>query len=391
MATTRRQLDPAANPYAPGAGIRPPLLAGRDRELADADRLLTRAGLGYADQPRLIVGVRGVGKTVLLLAVRDRARRAGAIAVHAQARGTEGFVQSLLRDLEFELRRVRGARGRVERALSVLAAVAVTVGAVKVAAQPRRGHGDSGDLAVDLLELFRAVGDVASAKQKSFVLTVDELQEMPDDQLSALLVALQRAAGESLPLATVVAGLPGVEAHAAAVESFAERMFALWRLGPLDDTAAARAVIEPALDAGGVEWEQAAVGRVISASGGYPFYLQHFAAAVWDTAVETPIRRRDADLGLQRAQRELADSIVRSRIVRLSARERRYVEALARLGPGSHGSGEVAAAIGVATSQVASARQRLIQAGVVYNPAYGEVAFTLPMFDLYVLRLLEDP
>ena len=382
-------LDPAANPYAPGAGVRPPLLAGRDRELAELDRLIKRARLSYADRPRLAVGVRGVGKTVLLLAARDRAQRGGAIGVHAQARREGGFLRALLRDLELELRRVRGARGQVQRALGVVASVAVTVGGVKVSATPRSGVGDSGGLAVDLLELFRAVAQVAVANQQPFVLTADELQELPDAEMSALLVALQRSSGEGLPLVAVAAGLPGVHAQAASVESFAERMFVVWQLGPLDDRAARRAVVEPAHDAGGVEWEPAAVRRVLDASAGYPFYLQHFAAAAWDAAVDTPIREHDVRVGVERGERELADSLVSARLERLSERERRYVRALADLGPGEQPSGAVARALGVDTSQVGSARQRLISAGILYSPAYGRVAFTLPMFDRYVREFLD--
>lgn len=240
-----------------------------------------------------------------------------------------------MRDLELELRRVRGARGQVQRALGVVASVAVTVGGVKVSATPRSGVGDSGDLAVDLLEVFRAAAQVAVANQQPFVLTADELQELPDAEMSALLVALQRSSGEGLPLVTVAAGLPGVHAQAASVESFAERMFVVWQLGPLDDRAARRAVVEPAHDAGGVEWEPAAVRRVQGdASAGYPFYLQHFAAAAWDAAVDTPIREHDVRVGVERGERELADSLVSARLERLSERERRYVRALRRSGAG---------------------------------------------------------
>lgn len=374
-------LEPAANPYAPGAGTRPPLLAGRDGELDEAARLIGRARLGYVDQPRLAVGVRGVGKTVLLLAIRDEARRRDAVTVHVQARAGEGFVRALLRELDIELRRRRGPRGRIEQALGVVAALAITVGGVRVAARPAVGRADSGDLALDLIDLFAAVCQAADAP---LVITVDELGELRDGQLSALLVAVQRAGSEQLPLVMVAAGLPGVLRRAAEVESFAERLFGVWDLGPLPSEAATAAVVDPARDAGGVEWEPEAVAWLVTAAGGYPFYLQHFAATTWDTATSTPITLRDTRLGVERAEARLADSLVRSRLERLSAKERAYVVALAGLGPGPHRSGEVAAAMGVGSSAVATTRSRLIAAGVVHAPRYGQVAFTVPMFDRHV-------
>lgn len=383
-------LDAGANPYAPGAGTRPPVLAGRDPQLTEVDRLLLRAARGYSDQPRLAVGVRGVGKTVLLLALRDRARADGGIAVHAQARRDEGVVRAVLRDLDFELRRIRSGRRLVERALAAIASVTVTVGAVTVAAKPRAEAGRPDDLAVGLLEVFRAVAQVVASGDRSFLLTIDELQELPRGEMSALLVAVQRATGEGLPIVTVVAGLPGAQTSAAAVESFAERMFAVWPLGPLSRQAATAALVEPARDAGGVGWDPAAVGVVVSASAGYPFYLQHFGARVWDVAGNTPISTADARLGIERAEHELAASLVAAQLGRLSARERRYVQALAQLGAGTHSSGSVAAEMGVATSQLGSLRQRLIRAGIVYSPRYGQVAFTLPLFDRTVLQALDD-
>jgi len=186
------------------------------------------------------------------------------------------------------------------------------------------------------------------------------------------------------------AGLPGVLATAAAVESFAERLFSVWALGPLEDFSAAEAVTQPALDAGGVRWDEPAVALLVRESGGYPFFLQHFAATTWDVAGGSPIRLHDVELGLEVSQRRLLDSLVSARLDRLSDRERRYVRALADLGPGDHGSGQVAAAMGLAASQVGSARERLIRAGVLYSPARGRIAFSVPLFDRYVRRAADE-
>lgn len=382
-------LDATANPYSPGAGVQPPLLAGRDAELTEASRLLARARLGYVDQPRLAVGVRGVGKTVLLLAIRDRARTAGAFAVHGQARSQGGVLASLIRDLDFELRRQGPLRGRGARAAQALAAVAVTIGGVSISVTAPKSRPPSDDLAVSLYELLAAVSDLAGARDGCLVIILDELQQLEGGQLSALLVALQRAAGDNLPVVTVAAGLPGVLARAAAVESFAERMFVPWVLDPLDAEAAELAVREPALHAGGVEWSDGGLRAVLRAANGYPFYLQHYAAATWDAARGSPISMADARLGVVKGNARVRDGVVAARFQRLSRRERDYVIALARLGPGAHTSGAVAARLETTSAHVGSARRRLVDAGVVHSPGYGQIAFTLPLFERFVLELAE--
>ena len=371
-------LDAAANPYAPGAGVRPPLLAGRDRELDEVHLLLERARVGRVDQPRLVEGVRGVGKTVLLLAARDAGRGEGVPSAHVQARRHEGMVRGLLRELELELRRLSRVVTKIDAALRVLAAVAVTVGGIRVEAEPARGKGDSGDLVLDLLDLFEVVTDACA---KPLLISVDEAQQLRDPEASALLVAIQRAAGESLPVVLITAGLPGTLAKLARVESFAERMFRVWTLGPLDPAAAARAVTQPAADAGGVRWDDDAVQRLVGEANGFPFFLQYFAAATWDVATHDPIRVADVRAGLGRAALFLRDEVVRARVVRLSGREREYVAALAALGPGLHGSGDVAEQMGLASNQAAAIRRRLIDAGLIYSPRYGVTGFTLPLFD----------
>lgn len=373
-----RLFDPAANPYAPGAGVRPPLLAGRDRELDEVHLLLQRASVGRVDQARLAEGVRGVGKTVLLLAARDAARGDHVPTVHVQARRHEGMVRGLVRELELELRRLSRVLGRVDSALRVLAAVAVTVGGVRVEAEPARGRGDSGDLALDLLDLFDVVTDTCA---KPLVLSIDEVQQLGDAEASALLVAIQRAASEALPVILIAAGLPGTLAGLARVESFAERMFRVWTLGPLERGAARRAITQPAADAGGVRWKDEAVGRLIDEANGFPFFLQHFAAATWDVATSDPVEVSDVAAGLERAAVFLRDEVVRARVARLSDRERDYVAALAALGPGLHSSGDIAAQMGLRSNQAAALRRRLLDAGLVYSPRYGMTGFTLPLFD----------
>lgn len=377
-------LDPAANPYAPGAGLRPPFLAGRGAALAAVARSQERAATGYADRGLLFEGVRGVGKTVLLLAARDQARAAGGLAVHVQGRAATGTVDRILGELEFELRRARRTLARLESALTALATLGVTVGGVGLTAGRRQPRDALGDPVARLLGALRAVHD--AAPEVVVVLTVDEVQEFHPADLSALLVALQQAAGEGLAVVAVAAGLPGAMARAAAVESFAERMFAVTVLGPLSDADSRAALTEPAEAAGGVTWSARALNRVLAAARGYPFYLQHFASAIWDSATAVPISGADADLGIERAEVDLADSLVRARMTNLAPRERRYVLALAGLGPGVHSSRAVATAMGETTNAVASARQRLIVAGLVHAPRRGEVAFTLPMFERLVLR-----
>lgn len=376
-------LDPGSNPYSPGAGMRPPVLAGREDDLADLEQLLGRVSLGYVDPPRLVEGVRGVGKTVLLLTLRDLARARGAAAVHVQARRDTGVLGGLAWELDLELRRHQSAAARVAAARRALSALNVTFAGTGFGATRAPDAATSGDLAVDVRSALEAVCD-ALGPATGLVLTLDELQELRGDELSALLVALHRAAGDGLPIATVVAGLPGTLVLAARTESFAERMFVTRTLGPLRRAAAETAITQPALDAGGVRWSSTALGLVVGEAAGYPYFLQHFASSTWNAASGAHITVADARRGLESSEAILRESLVRARLERASPRERAYVEALASLGPGAHATSAVAAQMGSTSSGVASARQRLIEAGVVHAPAYGQVAFTLPLFDRYV-------
>lgn len=372
-------LSPATNPYAPGAGVRPPVLAGREAELADVQRVVGRLAMGYVESPRLLEGVRGVGKTVLLLAVRDAARDGDGLGVHVQARRNGDVVLDVIEGLDHELRRAAPVGAAADRLRDAIAAVRVS--AFGVAVQGSASEDRDVDPVRALVDVLRSLADLG----RPAVITVDEIQEAPGPVLSALLVGLQRAAGEGLPVGVVAAGLPGTQAALAAVESFAERMFVVGRLGPLDDQDARRAVAEPAEELG-VHWGDAAISELVSEAGGYPFFLQHFAASTWDVATAVPIGPADVRLGIEQSERALDRSLVEARLGRLSRRERTYLDAMADLGPGPHRSGDVAAAMGTSSDRVGSARARLIEAGIVHSPGYGLVAFTVPLFDRLLRR-----
>ena len=372
-------LDPAANPYAPGAGTRPPLLAGRAEEERDLAHLLARLKLGYVESPRLYEGVRGVGKTVLLLTLRDQVRAAGGLAVHIQARSGMGTLSGLVENIEREVARVSLARSAKDAVLDALAHVKISVAGVSLGGVVPVEQ--TADPVGDLLETFTKLARLSLP----LVITIDELQEANRAELSVLLVGLQRAAGDGLPIGVLAAGLPGTQATAAEAESFAERMFVTSRLGPLSEQAATAAVSRPADDIG-VTWTVDALRLVVEESAGFPFFLQHFAAATWNAATSAHISVDDAARGIEDSERALDRSLVESRLRRLSARERAYVEAMADLGPGPHGSRDVAARMGTTSDKIGSARRRLIDAGVLYSPSYGRVDFTVPLFDRLILR-----
>lgn len=360
-------------------------MAGRKVELRDLDKLTERLRLGYVESPRLFEGVRGVGKTVLLLAMRDRVRGAGGLAVHVQARHHEGVVASLLSGIDAELGRIKPLTSAVGKLRKIL--MSVTVGPPGAAVTVSRPDGSNAVGPVDLLrQTFAALAELPV----SVLLTIDELQEMPEPELSALLVALQRSAGDNVPLGVVAAGLPGTVSTAARVESFAERMFTVWPLGPLDHVAATRAVTEPAADLD-VVWTEEAVEHVVTEAAGYPYFLQHFGSSTWDTTSGMPIAIADAVRGVGLSEVALSRSLVAARLDRISQRELAYVHALAGLGAGPHRSGDVAAEMETTSDKLGSARQRLIAAGLIYSPGFGQVDFTVPLFHRLLERSLRSP
>jgi len=376
--------DPIANPYAPGAGTPPPALVGRDAIIESADIALHRLLASRTSQHQLITGLRGVGKTVLLGKLAALAQHVGYRVIRVEAVGGDDTLRSLLRQARRILEDLDRSQ-KVTRALRSIESVAITLAGTGVTIERTSATPDREALADVVTDLATAAGD----HDLGVLLAIDEAQMIAGDDLRRLLAGVHRCGQDGLPLACVLAGLPNLVGDVAKAATYAERMFTVADLGPLSPDQVARAIVEPAAEIG-VEWSEPATEAIIDHSDGFPFFVQTWAYHTWNTAHDEPISAADVDLARPHADHALDSSFFAARIARIPASEVAYVQALASLGPGPHRSGEVAAAMGMQTQQVAAFRERLIGEGVIYAPRYGWIEFAIPHFDQYVRRALPD-
>lgn len=387
-------MNPQANPYAPGAGTPPPELAGRDAILADAKLAIQRNQSGKSARSFMFVGLRGVGKTVLLNEVQAMAEEEGALTDFIEVSINEPLSKTIIPTLRaalLKLDRIKGVSEQVKKGLRVLKSF---VGAIKVKyedieftvdvdAEP--GIADSGTLTRDLAELFLAVGEAAKARKTSIVVLIDEIQNLPADEFEALIMAVHRIDQKRLPLLVVGAGLPLLVKLSGDAKSYAERLFQYPDIGPLLPEEAARALREPAAEAN-VIFDGDAIEAVIEKTKGYPYFLQEWGYQSWNTADKSPITAKDVETASEIAVRRLDQNFFRSRYERLSDPQKEYLRAMAELGPGPHKTGDIAAAIGKQSSQLGPTRDALINSGMIYSPRYGYAAFTVPLFDEFMRR-----
>jgi len=385
-------LNPVLNPYAPGAGTRPPALVGRDALLDAFDVKLQRAVAGLAENPMMLVGLRGVGKTVLLNAFVDVAEARGLPVARGEITDTYGFpamVARMARSTLYALSLGERVRGRTARALGVVKAFSLKIpGAVEVDVEldPVRGRADSGDLAADLTDLFDELGRASREHDKAVVLALDEAQELGRVELGALLSALHHVAQDRLPVVCVCAGLPQLQGRAGEAKSYAERLVEFVTVDSLEEADAAAALTIPAADFD-VSFSSEAIERIVTQTGGYPYYLQAYGKHVWNTARDMPVSDSDVERATPLVLAALDEGFFRTRLDRVPETERRYLRAMAGLGPGPHRSGDIAAAMDRKASQVSKVRDSLISKGLLYSPRYGWTAFTVPRFDEFLLRI----
>lgn len=373
--------DPIVNPYAPGAGTPPPALVGRDQIIQAAEVALSRLVASRASQHLLITGLRGVGKTVLLGKVAAVAERLGYRVIRVEALGGEDTVRSLLRQARRILEEFDGG-ARVTRALRSIESVSLTLAGTGVSVE-RQAQPDREALSDVITDLARA----AVEAELGVMLALDEAQMLDRSNLRRLLAGVHRCGQDGLPMFTLIAGLPNLVGEVAKAATYAERMFQVWELGPLAPDEVMQAVVDPAAELG-VSWDVAAAERIVDLSDGFPFFVQTWAYHTWNAAIDDPISLADVERAVPNADHSLDASFFAARIARIPASEVAYVQALASLGAGPHRSGEVAAAGGKATAEVAAFRDRLIQEGVIYAPRYGWVEFAIPHFDRYVMRVM---
>ena len=391
-------MDPVTNPYAPGAGTPPPELAGRDDLLAGLAIALARTRRGLPAKSVLLVGLRGVGKTVLLDRMREDAEGAGLQTIRVEApegRSLPSLLAPQLRQALLRLSRSASARALAERALRALAGFARSLTVryqdieVGVDFDPEPGLADNGNLEQDLQALLEACGEAARAGRTALVMFIDELQYVEEAQLAALVTALHRCAQRKLPVALVGAGLPQLRGRMGEAKSYAERMFDFPEIGALPASAAEQALRKPAADLG-VAFTDDAIAEILRMTLGYPYFLQEWGKHAWDAAADSPIDLADVRNASASAIAALDESFFRVRFDRLSPAQKDYLRAMASLGPGPHRSGDVADVLGRKVTSLGPTRSELIRKGMVYSPGHGDTAFTVPLFDAFLRRVIPD-
>jgi hypothetical protein len=389
-------MDPRRNPYAPGAGAPPPELAGRDALIERAAIALDRVREGRHDKSLILIGLRGVGKTVLLNRIQIDAEERGIHGVRLEApedRSLPGILAPSMRVALLKLDRMKAATAGGKKALRALAgfigAMKVKFGDVEVGVDvdPEKGLADTGDLDVDLTDLLLAVGVAARERSTAFAIFVDELQYVQEDQLAALITALHRCAQHQLPITLIGAGLPQLVGRTGRAKSYAERLFDFPEIGPLDDAASRLALTAPA-EKEGVAFTSKALDAILRQTKGYPYFLQEWGKHAWSVAGASPIGTEHVREANTRAMAELDSSFFRVRFDRLTPAEKRYLRAMAELGPGPHRSGDIADQLGRKVNSLGPTRSALISKGMVYSPDYGDTAFTVPLFDLFMKRMI---
>jgi hypothetical protein len=387
-------VDAKTNPFAPGAGSQPPELAGRDQILDRADVALNRIQHGRASKSLILVGLRGVGKTVLLNRMWEKARTDGFNSVLVEAHEEKPLPSLLvppLRQILFSLDAMENASDKVKRGLRVLGSfvkgIKAKVGEIEFRLDTELGSADSGDLEADLAELFTAVGEAAADRKTAVAIFVDELQYLSSVELSALIMAVHRINQRGLPLILVGAGLPQIVGLAGKSKSYAERLFDFPSVGQLALPDARRALESPVRNQN-VAFNEDAVLEVIRETQGYPYFLQQWGHEAWNIAERSPITLENVKRATELAISNLDQSFFRVRFDRLTPRERDYLYALARLGSGNQRSGEIAEELGVKPQSVAPIRSSLIKKGMIYSPQYGDTTFTVPLFDAFMLRTM---
>lgn len=389
-------MDPVRNPFAPGAGTPPPELAGRD-ELRESLRVsLERARIGLPAKSAMLVGLRGVGKTVLLDRIRDDAEAAGIHTLRIEApegRSLPALLAPELRQALLRLSQVQAAKDVAVRGLRALAGfvgkLKVKFGDIEVGIdyEPEPGLADNGDLEHDLQALLEQVGLAAKAAGTALALFIDELQYVAEPQLAALITAMHRTEQRRLPVVLVGAGLPQLRGQMGNAKSYAERLFDFPTIGALPPEAA-RFAIEKPLHDNGVSITPAALERLLEITQGYAYFLQQWGSHTWRAAVQSPIGIEDVDRASLTATAALDESFFRVRFDRLTPKEKKYLRAMAELGPGPHRSGDIAACYGALVESLAPTRSALITKGMVWSPFHGDTAFTVPLFDEFMKRIL---
>lgn len=391
-------MDPIKNPFSPGAGAPPPELVGRDSILEQARILLGRVKAGRPEKSMLLTGLRGVGKTVLLNEIERIAEAGGYRTISVEAHEDKPLGPLLapyLRGLLFDLDRMAGTADKVKRGLAVLrsflGAFKVTMNDVTIGLDidPEKGSADSGDLQIDLPNLFVAIGEAAQDRGVAVALLIDEIQYFNREELGALIMAMHRMQQRQLPIVLIGAGLPVLPALAGEAKSYAERLFSFPNVGALSEADAAKALQEPAQAAGAV-FEAPALTEVFRMTRGYPYFLQEWGYQAWNKAAASPITLSIVEEATATVIPRLDQNFFRVRYDRLTPSEKNFLRAMAELGPGPQRTGDIADTLGVKVTSLGPVRAKLIRKGMIFSPAHGDMAFTVPLFDEFMIRAIPE-
>lgn len=389
-------MDPIKNPFSPGAGSPPPELVGRDPILNQARILLGRIKAKRPEKSLLLTGLRGVGKTVLLNEIERLAKADGYRTISIEAHEDKPLgplIAPYLRTLLYDLNRVAGAGEKVKRGLAVLrsfvSGLKLTYGDVSLGLdiEPEKGTADSGDLEIDLPNLFVAVAEAAEERGSVVAVFIDELQYFNQKELAALIMAMHKVQQKQLPLVLLGAGLPILPGLAGESKSYAERLFSFPDIGALSEDDTAKALQEPAR-AAEISFDLKALKEVFRRTKGYPYFLQEWGYQAWNLATSSPISLKDIKLATTTVMPRLDNNFFRVRFDRLTPSEKNFLRAMAELGPGAHRTGDIADILRVKVTSLGPVRAKLIRKGMVFSPAHGDMAFTVPLFDQFMRRAI---
>lgn len=388
-------MDSRTNPFNPGAGIAPPELVGRDYLTSEIDTALGRRASGRHGKHMLIIGLRGVGKTVLLNHACELAKDMDYAVIFEEADASMHQAGAFARELAQQIGTMlpQLTKGLAARALDkirqALSAFSMTISpdglSLRVEADPSPANTvHSGG---NLTNLFVAIGEAAAERKQSILIAVDEVQDLPVEDMSALIAAAHRADQLLLPILLIGAGLPNLPGKAGNAKSYSERLFQFPRLGPLREDEAKEALVIPA-ERAGVEFQESALNRIVAASEGYPYFIQEWGKRTWNAASDNTITTKDVQAAEPIVEMALDEDFYHVRVGRLTPREIEYLRAMAQLGPGPYSSPEIAKKLGVTTSSLSARRKDLIDKGMIYSPTHGELAFSVPLFDKHLKRAL---
>ena len=390
-------MDELLNPFAPGAGIQPPELTGRSELLRQAEITIRRTTIGRFGKSFVAVGLRGVGKTVVLNRICNIATKYGCKSALLEMHEDKSLPVTLIpeiRKILLEFKQDNGLTKAIKKALGVfksfLKTIKVTCGDVEVGIDidPELGFADTNDIELDLPDLFVALGEAAKENNKSVVFVLDEMQYLSEIEMSAVIMALHKTVQKQLPILFVGAGLPMIVGKMGKSKSYAERLFLFPEIGALTFSDACNALNVPA-NKENTCFSDEALSEIYSLTKGYPYFIQEWGYACWNVAKDTVFTKSDVDAATPFVIEALDRGFFRVRFDRLTRREKQYLRAMAELGEGPYRSSDIANRLGVDIKRLGPMRANLISKGMIFSPSYGDTAFTVPLFDQHIRRVMD--